>query len=150
MLTATKNMEQLKNQWKKELWLKLFDNFTNCEYHGYNNIKPLFDSDYVLEFDLSEKLKVQLKNSNLKYASKEYSDEWYLCGDYENNQITEKYDLIWNSNKFIELRNYVINFYSELIDFTNKLIYDFEINDEPIDNDMIKDYINTYLNEKLN
>lgn len=145
MLTVTKNMEQLKNQWKKELWLKLFDNFTNYEYHGYNNIKPLFDSDYILEFDLSEKMQVQLKNSNIQYATENYSDEWFLCGDWDN--LTEKYNLIWDTNKFKELRKFVVNFYNELISFTSRLVSEF---DDYIDNEEIKEYINTYLNEKLN
>lgn len=147
MKSVTKNMEQLKNQWKRELYLSLYDNFTNCEYHGYNNIKPLFDSDYVSEFDLSEKIQVQLKNSNIPYASEDYSDEWFLCGDWDN--LNDKYNLIWNTEKFRELRKFVINFYNELINFTSKLLYDFSIYDEPIDNDIIKDQINIFLNEKL-
>lgn len=148
MKSVTKNMEQLKNQWKRELYLNLYDNFTNCEYHSYNNIKPLFDSDYVSEFDLSEKIQVQLKNSNIPYASEDYSDEWFLCGDWDN--LNDKYNLIWNTEKFKELRKFVVNFYNELINFTSKLLYDFSIYDEPVDNDTIKNQINIFLNEKLN
>lgn len=146
---VNKRMDELKKQWRKELWLKLYDNFTNCEYHGYNNIKPLFDNDCVLEFDLSEKLQVQLKNGNLPYTSFEYSDEWFLTGEYDINILKDKYDLIWNVEKFKELRKFVVKFYDELIDFTSKLVNDFDANDEPIDNDTIKEQINIFLNEKL-
>lgn len=144
-----KEMDELKKQWCKELWLKLYDNFTNYEYHGYNNIKPLFDNDYVLEFDLSEKLKVELRNGNLPHTTFEYSDEWFLTGEYDINILRDKYNLIWNTEKFRELRKFVVNFYNELIDFTSKLLYDFSIYDEPVDNDIIKDQINIFLNEKL-
>ena len=146
---VNKGMDELKKQWKKELWLKLYDNFIGCEYHGYNNVKPLFDSDYVLEFDLSEKLKVELRNSNLQYATLEYCDEWLICGEYTAETLIDKYDLIWDTKKFEELRKFVVNFYDELIDFTSKLLYDFSIYDEPVDNDIIKDQINVFLSEKL-
>ena len=42
------------------MWLKLYDNFKDCEYRGYNNIKPLFDDGYVLKFKLSEKITIEM------------------------------------------------------------------------------------------
>ena len=148
MKSVTKNMEQLKNQWKREMWLKLYDNFKGCEYHGYNNIKPLFDDD-VLEFKLSEKITIELKVDGL-IQPLQYCDFWLLTGDYDINKLNNRYTDIWDTNKFEQLRKFVIDTYNDLIDFTSKLLYDFSIYDEPVNNDMIKDYINNYLNEKLN
>lgn len=142
-------MEQLKNQWKKEMWLKLYDNFKDCEYRGYNNIKPLFDDGYVLEFKLSEKITIELKVDDLKQPL-QYCDFWSLTGDYDINKLNNRYADIWDTDKFEQLRKFVINFYSDLIDFTSKLLYYFSIYDEPVDNDIIKDRINIFLNEKLN
>ena len=147
--TIKKEMDELKNQWKKELWLKLFDNFTNCEYHGYNNIKPLFDDGYVLEFKLSEKITIELKVDDLKQPL-QYCDFWLLTGDYDINKLNNRYMNIWDTDKFEQLRKFVINFYSDLIDFTSQLVYTFEVNEEELDNYIIKDELNNYLNEHLN
>ena len=57
---------------------------------------------------------------------------------------------IWDTDKFEQLRKFVINFYSDLIDFTSQLVYTFEVNEEELDNYIIKDELNNYLNEHLN
>ena len=142
-------MEQLKNQWKREMWLKLYDNFKDCEYRGYNNIKPLFDDGYVLEFKLSKKITIELKVDDLKQPL-QYCDFWLLTGDYNINKLNNRYMDIWDTDKFEQLRKFVINFYSDLIDFTSQLVYTFEVNEEELDNYIIKDELNNYLNEHLN
>lgn len=144
-------IENLKKQWKNEIYLSLFDEFEEVEYHGYNNIKPLFDEGYVMTFNISDKLQIELKNKNLKYATEQYSDEWCLVGDYDNNILIDKYNKIWNTEIFLELRRFIVEFYEDLCYEVTKFINFYECEEENyIDNYIIKEFINNYLNEKFN
>ena len=143
-------IEKLKKQWKSEIYLSLFDEFEDIEYYGYNNMKLLFDKDYVMTFNLSDKLQVELKNEALKHVTENYSDEWRLVGDYDNNTLIDKYDIVWKTDAFVELRKFVVEFYDALCYRVSKLVTVCYYEDEIIDNDTIKDFINNYLNENLN
>ena len=143
-------IENLKKQWKSEMYLSLFDEFENVEYYGYNDMKLLFNKDYVMTFNLSDKLQVELKNEDLQHVTENYSDEWRLIGEYDNNILIDKYDIIWKSEVFTELRKFVVDFYYDLCYRVSKLVTVYYYEGESVDNDTIKGFINDYLNENLN
>lgn len=143
--------KELKKQWNNEIFLALFDNYTECDYKGYNNIKPLFKQGYIMNFQIAKNIFIEVKSEDLDFLSLEYIDGWHIISDiYETNTIENHFSSICNSKNFIALRNYVINFYSELVNNLSLFIYESEINENYIDNDIIKDFINLIIKEKLN
>lgn len=144
-------MDKLKKQWNNAIFLALYDNYINIDYKGYNNIKPLFKKGYVMEFKISKNISIEVKSEDLDFLSLEYIDGWNVISDiYELNTIENHFSSICNSKNFISLRNYVINFYSKLVDSLSRFIYESEVNNDYIDNDIVKDFINLIIKEKLN
>lgn len=141
-------LSMLKVQVIKRLALSLIGEYKEMEYHGYNNYKAIFSSDWF-ELKLSDKTMIEIKVGLGRSIGFDYSDSYSFYGDYSNEQYMKYYDNIFKTKKVQTIIDTIKEYFNRLDDKISSFMYEQDLleDDSPDKVFLDTDIFDTFINE---